>query len=89
VLLALFVVPTLDLVACPDGCTDAAYPASVHQNDVTAAHGLCNLCVNAIAADGVAPPVERLVRLAPVATPKPCDLPSPPPPTLERPPRLS
>jgi len=85
---ALFVVPTIDLVACPDGCTDAAYSLSLHHSDVTGARGACNLCVNAIAADGVAALIERLTRLTPLARSSTHDLLSSPPPLVERPPRL-
>jgi hypothetical protein len=85
----MFVVPTIDLVACPDGCADLAYTLSLHQSDVTGAHGLCNLCVNAIAVDGVAAPIERLTRLTPLAPSNTHDLLSSPPPLVERPPRRS
>jgi hypothetical protein len=89
VLVALSVMPAVDLIACPDGCTDAASQLSIHQSDAMGAHTACNLCVNGIAVDRVETPVANLVRLAPIARSRPYGILASPPPLVDHPPRLS
>jgi hypothetical protein len=63
-LLALMtVLPVVDIVYCPDGCTDAGRTGSAWQGDVSAQADGCGLCLNGVAVSSPAPyvaPVERI-----------------------------
>jgi hypothetical protein len=68
-LLSLIVaLPAIDLVYCPDGCTDANGSAAVWHTDDASAQQACGLCLNAVAVDCsivTAEPAQRFIQLSP------------------------
>ena len=55
--------PAIDTVYCPDGCSDAGRAWSTWQRDVATAAGGCGLCLNGVAVSSPAqysPPTRRV-----------------------------
>jgi len=62
-LLLIFTLPAIDLVYCPDGCTDADRTSYGWQSDGASRGDTCGLCVNAVAVTSgwtYSPPARRL-----------------------------
>ena len=64
----LAVLPPIDAVYCPDGCTDMDSAACAWHGVVTASHAACSLCLNAVAVHAtmtrVDPPAELIATVA-------------------------
>jgi hypothetical protein len=86
---SLGVLPAIDFVYCPDGCTETNLARSAWQTDVAAANGACGLCVNAVAVRCALIPVQPVQRLTPLGTTAVFDLASIPPDSIDRPPRCA
>ena len=86
---SLGVLPAIDFVYCPDGCTDTHPAQGAWQTDVASANGACGLCVNGVAVPCAVMPVQRVQRLTPLGTTAVFDLASIPPDAIDRPPRRS
>src|SRR6266404_6137363 len=89
VLSALSLLPAIDVVCCPDGCTDAGRSHAGWQHDVGAAHDGCGLCMNAVAVTSASKRVEPNVRLTPMQNVLILNPASTPPRSLDRPPRAT
>jgi hypothetical protein len=81
--------PAIDFVYCPDGCTDTNRAQCAWQSDVASANGVCGLCVNAVAVRCAMMPVQPVQRLTPIGATAVFDLASIPPHAIDRPPRRS
>jgi hypothetical protein len=86
---SLGVLPAIDFVYCPDGCTDTNRAQSAWRTDVASATGACGLCVNAVAVHCTVMPVQPVQRLTPLETTTVFDLAWIPPDVIDRPPRRS
>jgi hypothetical protein len=69
-LAALTLLPAMDAVHCPDGCTDRDHSPYACQYNVSGAHGACGLCSNAVAIR------KAIARLDPPSEPVAIDAPS-------------
>jgi hypothetical protein len=83
------VLPAIDFVYCPDGCTDTNRAQCAWQSDVASAIGACGLCVNAVAVHCAVMPVQPVQRLTPLGAAAVFDLASILPDAIDRPPRHS
>jgi hypothetical protein len=83
------VLPAIDAVYCPDGCTDANQPRCTWQANVCGASGSCGLCINAVALHCALVSVDAVERLTVIGTTVAFGLVSVPPRAVDRPPRRS
>jgi hypothetical protein len=82
--------PAVDVIACPDGCSDAAHTAvSWERGERCVPRGGCGICVNACYLHQDAPIAIGLDRDAPVAVLAATNLPPVDLSSAERPPRLT
>jgi hypothetical protein len=89
VLLALVgILPAVDAVACPDGCTDATHSAPSWEAAAVCSQAPgCGLCLNAQFVhrhESILIRIERALPLSILIAPRPVSL---APPSLDRPPR--
>jgi hypothetical protein len=81
------VLPAIDAVYCPDGCTDADRDAPSCQANASGAHGDCGLCVNAVAVQFAIPRVAPLSHPIAIEKPSPTMIVKIAPRLVDRPPR--
>jgi hypothetical protein len=70
--LLIFTLPAIDLVYCPDGCTDADRTSYGWQRDGASRGDTCGLCVNAVAVTSgwtYSPPARRLQTVVAILAP--------------------
>ena len=88
-LLLTVVLPAIDIVYCPDGCTENNRSAAAwHTNEVSTGQA-CGLCVNAVAVHSsvvVVEPAQRFIPLPSVIPPESVSIPLQ---SIDRPPRLA
>jgi hypothetical protein len=83
----LAILPAIDSVACPDGCTDAGRIECGWQTEASPTLDACGLCLNAVAVRCAVSPVEPVQRVTPGGSFAVFHLLSFPPRSLDRPPR--
>jgi hypothetical protein len=89
-LLALMtVLPVVDIVYCPDGCTEAGRTACAWQSAAAAQADGCGLCLNGVAVSSPAPYVAPVQRIHPLPAPRACGLVRAVPRPIDQPPRRS
>jgi hypothetical protein len=84
------VLPSIDAVACPDGCSDATHAgASWERGERCAGTAGCGLCLNGCYVPGHPSIAIGPDCLAPMPPPPPTDLPLADSASIERPPRIA
>jgi len=87
-IVAFSVLPGVDAVYCPDGCTDIDHAQCAWQSNVGSAIS-CGLCVNAFAVHRTPAALDTVQRLTTFFTAAGLDFVSIPPRDIDRPPRRS
>jgi len=87
-LILLVALPAMDVVSCPDGCTDVTHGCASLETGVHAS-GSCGFCPNALAVHGGWPILVGIARLAALSAAPASRVLSLAPPSIDRPPRCS
>ena len=90
VLVVIAVLPVIDSISCPDGCTDALHATSSWEHsERCGGTGGCGVCLNASYVQRDAFLVVPLNRIVGITAARISQLPSPDSDSVERPPRIA